>query len=832
MKERLAKTLSRISARAADIQRNDRLGALVGFGMLAVLIAADVALGRTVVLTGTVVIVPFLTALWAGTAVTALLGLVTLGATVASGWWNVNFWDSDYDARLVVVFVGSFLALVSAWARERARLGAHRLALLDEVGAVADGSLPLPQTLERVLAVIVPAIADFCMVDVIHDGRAIRSAVRARGRDPEADRGMERYLNEREPSLPEWMVRPEAPFPRQPRFIPRFNDEDVRRLSHGAADLRRLRGLSLHSSITVAMLARHRMLGALTLGTAWSGRRYSLDDVRFAQALAGRVALALDNAGLFSDLESVERRMDTVMSILDEAVVIHDSLGEMIYANPAAASMLGLEDRPGAETPVTWTAESMRDRFVVRTEDGTQVAPEQLVGPPAPAEPTEPRVLRVTPTSGGAERWLLARAKPILGTGGKALYSVTAIEDVTEVKRGEFAQRLLARAGQVLSASTDHLQMLNALAEQLVPAFADWCAVEVPSADGRIERVAVAHVDGEPGVALVGLRRPSPLHISDEEGPALILRTGEARLDGEIMVPMSTGGRAIGVLTFGNEPGGRSFDEDDLTLGAEMGLRAAAAAEAARLASERGEVARILQEGLKPPALPHMPGWESAAVYLPAGEVNAVGGDFYDAFEVADGWMVAVGDVVGRGAAAASLTALARHTIRTVGLLTGDPRRALELLDGELRTRSEAALCTVAILILPRSTDQPADVTFVSAGHPLPLLLRDGTVEEVGSPGPLLGAFQGAEWSTETIALGPEDQLVLFTDGVVEARGPRDRFGEQRLRDELRGIEDPASAIRRVTRALERFTGGEPDDDVALVVVRRAGDRRAAPGSS
>ncbi len=109
------------------------------------------------------------------------------------------------------------------------------------------------------------------------------------------------------------------------------------------------------------------------------------------------------------------------------------------------------------------------------------------------------------------------------------------------------------------------------------------------------------------------------------------------------MVPMSSAGRTTGVLTFGNDPGGRSFDDDDLALAAELAWRAAMAVENARLASERGEVARVLQEGLKPPALPHMPGWDSAAVYLPAGEVNAVGGDFYDAFEIDGGWMVTVG---------------------------------------------------------------------------------------------------------------------------------------------------------------------------------------------
>ena len=123
--------------------------------------------------------------------------------------------------------------------------------------------------------------------------------------------------------------------------------------------------------------------------------------------------------------------------------------------------------------------------------------------------------------------------------------------------------------------------------------------------------------------------------------------------------------------------------------------------ERARLAEDRAEVARVLQRGLLPPALPSMRDWEAAAMYRPAGEVNEVGGDFYDAFAVGDGWMLAVGDVVGRGAAAASLTALARHTIRTAGTLTQDPLVALRLLDDALAERAGQALCTVAIALLP-----------------------------------------------------------------------------------------------------------------------------------
>ena len=126
-------------------------------------------------------------------------------------------------------------------------------------------------------------------------------------------------------------------------------------------DLEFLRSLGITSTIVVPIMARDRNLGALTLVAAWSGRHYTADDLRFAQILSGRMGLALDNAGLFSDLESVERRMDTVMSILDEAVVIHGADGELVFANPAAARTLGFETSEEAiSTPTERIASATR----------------------------------------------------------------------------------------------------------------------------------------------------------------------------------------------------------------------------------------------------------------------------------------------------------------------------------------------------------------------------------------------------------------------------------------------------------------------------------------
>ena len=205
-----------------------------------------------------------------------------------------------------------------------------------------------------------PAFSDICMVDAIHEGRVSRIATRAHGREDAA--AIEERMRARPAALPEWLVRFERSWRHIPQWWPRVRDEELRRMADSPEDLEFLRSLGLCSSLVIPIRARDRNLGALTLITAWSGRRYGAEDVRFAQILASRIGLALDNAGLFSDLESIERRMDTVMSILDEAIVIHGADGELVFANPAAATMLGYETARGRDRrPDRLDSRSLRD---------------------------------------------------------------------------------------------------------------------------------------------------------------------------------------------------------------------------------------------------------------------------------------------------------------------------------------------------------------------------------------------------------------------------------------------------------------------------------------
>jgi len=831
----------------------DRRGLIFGAASLAVVVVLDALFGRQANLTAAYVIAPFLAALLGGPfATVSVSGLAIAFAAISSGW-NMDFGETDYYVRLSVVALGGALAMVGSWALSRSRANMRGLEVLDAVGDIADGSLPLGETMRRVTEAIVPNLADMCMVDVIHGGEVMRSAVRAGGH-PMADQ-FERGLRARPPSVPGWLVAGDRAWRNIPRFLPRMKEEDIRRLAHSEADFDFLRSLGPRSSISVPLAARGRNLGALTLVTAWSRRRYTSGDVRFAQILASRVAMALDNAGLFSDLESVERRMDAVMSNLSEAVLVHDATGKMVFANSAAAEFLGY-DSP--ETLLDAPREEVLSRYLILDEEGLAL-PERAAITSRMSRGMLPwhDVLRIVSPSTGEEHWVILHSVAIAGDDGEPLYAVTTVEDVTEVKQAEFAQGLLASVGELFASSADYLTTLQAVAELAVPRFADWCAVILVTEKEGAETVAIAHRDpekkrvgrelvdrygalmGDELVAeVVHSRHPALAQdvgtklaegAIDEEHRRLLSRVG---IDSMMIVPMTAGAKVLGVLAFADERETGPFNENDFALASEIARRAGIAVENARLARDQAEMAAVLQRGLRPPEMPSMPGWESATMYRPAGELNEVGGDFYDAFAFAGGWMIVVGDVLGRGTAAASLTALARYTLRTAGALTGDPATALRMLDRSLKERPGMALCTVALMVIGDEREGPATATVYSAGHPKPLRVRDRDVEEVGGGGPMPGAVEEPRWDGAEVTLLEGDHLILYTDGVIEARGEDDRFGETRLREQLAGVADPAAAVARIEGALQTFLTGPAEDDAAAVVIQRVGAVVGPPESA
>jgi sigma-B regulation protein RsbU (phosphoserine phosphatase) len=238
-------------------------------------------------------------------------------------------------------------------------------------------------------------------------------------------------------------------------------------------------------------------------------------------------------------------------------------------------------------------------------------------------------------------------------------------------------------------------------------------------------------------------------------------------------------------------------------------------------------LARTLQDSLLPPDLPRVPGLDLGAVYRPAGRGDEVGGDFYDVFSTAPGdWMVVIGDVVGKGVAAATLTSLVLYTVRAVAMRVRDPRPVLADLNDALLQHHTRRVCTVALVRIRLPAGDPARITISLGGHPRPLVVRrHGDPVPFGRFGTVLGALPSPTLHEATTTLDPGDALLLYTDGVVEGRRDGDFFGERRL-VELAGTlrdRDAATIADEVAAAAVEHQYGTPGDDIAVVVVRHAG---------
>jgi sigma-B regulation protein RsbU (phosphoserine phosphatase) len=248
---------------------------------------------------------------------------------------------------------------------------------------------------------------------------------------------------------------------------------------------------------------------------------------------------------------------------------------------------------------------------------------------------------------------------------------------------------------------------------------------------------------------------------------------------------------------------------------------------------EREELKRLnatLQQTLLPPALVNVPGLDVAAHYHIA-STDKVGGDFYDLFPLAAGtWGLFLGDVCGKGAAAAAVTSLARYTLRAAAVYNPDPAAVLSNLNTVLNHEyngDDPRFCTVIFGLLTPDVDRGGfRVTLASGGHPPALLMRaDGSADYLPTPGgQLIGVLPDACIATTTVRLDPGDTLLLHTDGLTEAHTTRitdgDRYGDDALLDfaQVLAPTTASDAIAAVRDLLDTFGAGVDDDTAVLAI--------------
>ncbi len=537
--------------------------------------------------------------------------------------------------------------------------------------------------------------------------------------------------------------------------------------------------------------------------------------------------------------------MAQILDTLAEAVTIRDRHHHILYANDAAVRQMGfaslaeMQRRP---------LQSIFDQYIVQDERGHELAMSDipsvrlLEGKEAPS-----LVMRTVHRVTGEISWNLLKSTLLRDENDEPVAAVTIIEDVTLEKTAELRQHFLARATDTLMNSLDYQETLRNVAWLAVPEIADWCAVDLVDDAGMRQQVVVAHPDPEKLVLAERLRAYDTSELSTERGIGRVIFSGVSELYPEItdemlvqgavdeahlrllrgvgfrsalVAPLRARGKSLGVMTLVTAESLRRFDESDLEFAEELAARAAVAVDNARLATARREIAETLQRSLLPDAVPEIEGWSVATMYRPASMSDEVevGGDFYDFFETPRGWLVLLGDVTGRGVEAASMTSLVRHGARFLAKDEDSPAMILTRLNEALREQSGLSLCSALCARL-----QDGRIVLSSAGHPAPLIIRDdGRVREIGSPGPLLGGWEGTSWKDQEVAVDRDETLLMYTDGVTDARGEHDRFGSRRLARLLKenAGAGPPELLDRLQAALDGFQVEGHSDDTGAVALR------------
>ena len=515
---------------------------------------------------------------------------------------------------------------------------------------------------------------------------------------------------------------------------------------------------------------------------------------------------ALDAARTFN-----QTLMDTMPVMLWEA----GEDGKATYFNRWFYEYTGLSmDEPIAES--AWS--------VLHPEDAALYAPMWQLEHKIPVG--SDRYVRYRRASDGSYRWHLIHSQPITGSDGAVQRWFGYSIDVDDQRRAAERQAFLLRATGALSPLLEPQALFNRLVHECVPAMADYAQFFTCDA-GEISLAATAAASAE-HLALL-----HEFHALDREqileniarvierneavcGPAREI-AGRLETRAAIAMPVTGQNGRIGALVVATGPSGRVYDDGDVQTLRLLAERISVIIENAQRFAREHRVAEAMQKASLPQSLPAPRGMRLDAFYAAAASEAHVGGDWYDAVELPDGRVVlSIGDVTGRGLAAAVTMANIRQIIRGIAHVHPDPSLMLEAADRALRAEHPDTYVTAFTCVI-----DPIESTllYAAAGHP-PAVLRkaNGTVVLLSSPGLPLGLRRKTEPGTTSLPIAPGDAIVLYTDGLTEARRtPLD--GEHALveaasRGDVLEGEHPAYGF------FQELVGTNARDDVAILVAK------------
>jgi PAS domain S-box-containing protein len=539
---------------------------------------------------------------------------------------------------------------------------------------------------------------------------------------------------------------------------------------------------------------------------------------------------------------------ETLLDALPDAVVVADASGRISYANPAIRTLLGHD-------PATLTGRTLTRALPRRFQPGPEG------GAPRPLATGQGELLGRTTQlpllhAAGHEVVVdltVARVEPYPGAAPEQRSVVCVLRDAGAtvlLERQLQVSRYLAATLRVTAALTEAADADVAF-QRLLPTLCtelDWDAAVLWEADEQSGRLVHAGTWTAPGVEVPALRGETRRSFGRGEGlPGLVrqlrapvvvedlwndprfLRQEAARADDvrtAVAFPVLRGESVLGVCELFSR-GTRTVPPELLEVLAHAGRQIGQFLGRLRAESEMRCLAETLQRSLLPSHLPTVPGVELASRYRAGGGAALVGGDTYDVMPLPDGrWMALIADVCGTGAEAAALTALTRHTARAASA-AGCPAAVLAAVNAALLHEQGAGplrFVTACCLVLEDGPGgRRAGISI--AGHPPPLLrTADGEVVPLGRPAAPLGVDAGTVFTDATVDLPAGSTLLLYTDGVTEARDDAGRqLGEDALHRLLADARcaEAEGAVAAVAAAVEaQVTGSHHEaDDMALLAL-------------
>ena len=433
----------------------------------------------------------------------------------------------------------------------------------------------------------------------------------------------------------------------------------------------------------------------------------------------------------------------------------------------------------------------------------------------------------------------LASYAPVVEPDGGRTAVAAIVQDVSQRRRAELAlgralnrMTRLQRVTAALSGALTVEQVAEVVLNDSAEAIGASCGVmSIVTERGLVDIARMGLPPGPPKLLRLDANLPMPEAVRRRSSVVVGSRDrwladyDEAPggvFEGFVSIPLVFEGRARACMGLGLPLTGAP-DEQDMGLLNAIARQGAQAVERARLFDDRASIARTLQEGLLPREIPVIEGVDLAVHYQPIGGGGSVGGDFYDVLELNDGWWLGVvGDVCGKGAQAAVHSGLLRTTIAAMALHARDPAEILDLANRALMRQGQSWPYATVACVAFRPGEGGLRVDIASAGHPPGLVRRaDGSIQELRADGLMIGIQADLQLRAVGVSLSPGDSLSIYTDGMFDARGSEDRFGEERLAAVISAAPQSAAEMaQHIADAVLEFEEGTPRDDRALLVLR------------